>query len=38
MGRVNIQGLGVVDIEGDAPNEKEIMFLLESSILEATQI
>ena len=24
MGRVNIQGLGVVDIEGDAPNEKEI--------------
>ena len=24
MGRVNIQGLGVVDIEGDTPNEQEI--------------
>jgi len=24
MGRVNIQGLGVVDIEGDKPNEQEI--------------
>ena len=24
MGRVNIQGLGTVDIEGDTPNEKEI--------------
>ena len=24
MGRVNIQGLGVVDIEGDAPSEKEL--------------
>ena len=24
MGRVNIKGLGVVDIEGNAPNEEEI--------------
>ncbi len=24
MGRVNIQGLGVVDIEGNAPNEQEL--------------
>ena len=24
MGRVNIVGLGTVDIEGDTPNEKEI--------------
>ena len=24
MGRVNIQGLGVVDIEGSAPNEQEL--------------
>ena len=24
MGRVNIKGLGVVDIEGNTPNEEEI--------------
>ena len=29
MGRVNIQGLGVVDIEGDTPNEQEIKFFKE---------
>jgi hypothetical protein len=29
MGRVNIEGLGVVDIEGDTPNEQEIEVLKE---------
>ena len=23
-GKINVQGLGTVDIEGDTPNEKEI--------------
>ena len=27
MGRVNIQGLGTVNIEGDTPNEKELEVL-----------